>query len=187
MYPILPLFLTLTLGAPVAVIGLIEGIAEGAAVGLRGAAGYLSDRVGRARRKPWIVFGYGASALARPLLALAPAWGWVLGARLVDRLGKAARTAPRDALIRDSTPPRLLGAAFGYHRAMDTAGAVIGPLVALAALALGASLRTVLLLAVIPGIATLIVLVGVREMPKRAPAETTMPRPRSSDCRTTFG
>lgn len=169
VYPILPLFLTLTLGAPVAVIGLIEGIAEGAAVGLRGVAGYLSDRLGGARRKPWIAVGYGASALARPMLALAPAWGWVLGARLVDRVGKAARTAPRDALIRDSTPPRLLGAAFGYHRAMDTAGAVIGPLVALGALALGASLRTVLLLAVVPGFATLIALRRVREVPKQNP------------------
>ena len=129
MYPVLPLFLTITLGAPVAVLGLIEGIAEGVAVGLRGVAGWLSDRAGE-RRRPWIVAGYSLSALARPVIAAAPAWGYVLVGRLADRIGKAARTAPRDALISDSTPAELRGASFGYHRAMDTAGAVVGPLIA---------------------------------------------------------
>lgn len=86
VYPVLPLFLTVTLGAPVAILGLIEGIAEGVAVGLRGVAGWLSDRVGE-RRRPWIVTGYALSALARPVIAAAPAWGWVLGGRLGDRLG----------------------------------------------------------------------------------------------------
>src|SRR5204863_4770976 len=118
-----PLFLTVTLGAPAAALGIVEGVAEGAAVGLRGAAGWLSDRWG-GRRVAWIRAGYGLTAASRPLLAAAPAWGWVLGARLVDKVGKAARTAPRDALIRSSTPRRLLGSAFGYHRAFDTAGAV---------------------------------------------------------------
>jgi len=88
-YPVTPLFLTATLGAPVAVIGLIEGIAEGVAVGLRGVAGVLSDRT--RRRVPWIVAGYSLSAVARPVVAAAPAWGWVLAGRLVDRLGKAGR------------------------------------------------------------------------------------------------
>src|SRR6059036_2173936 len=101
-YPVVPLFLTATLGAPVAVVGLIEGLAEGIAVGLRGLAGWLSDRYGE-RRLPWVVGGYSGSAGSRVLLAAAPAWGWVLGARVIDRLGKGARTAPRDALIRDST------------------------------------------------------------------------------------
>ncbi len=163
IYPILPLFLTITLGAPVAVLGLIEGIAEGAAVGLRGIAGWLSDRTAGKKRRPWIFAGYGLSALARPVIALAPAWGYVLGARLGDRLGKAARTAPRDALIRDSTTHELMGSSFGYHRAMDTAGAVVGPLIAVAALAAGASLRTVLWIAVVPGFATLVALRRVRE------------------------
>jgi MFS family permease len=171
VYPVLPLFLKITLGAPVAVIGLIEGVAEGVAVALRGGSGFLSDRIGGARRTPWIFAGYAMSAVARPVIALAPAWGWVLGGRVADRLGKATRTAPRDALIFESTPPGLLGAAFGYHRALDTLGAVVGPLVALAALALGASLRTVLLLAVVPGFATLVVLRRVREAPRRARAE----------------
>jgi MFS family permease len=162
LYPIVPLFLTVTLGAPVSVIGLIEGIAEGVAVGLRGAAGRLSDRFGR-RRMPWVVAGYSATAVSRPLLAAAPAWGWVLGARLVDRLGKATRTAPRDALISGSTPPELMGASFGYHRALDTAGAVLGPLVAVGLLAAGVSLRDVLWFGVAPGAAALLLLRRVKE------------------------
>jgi MFS family permease len=172
-YPIVPLFLRSVLGASFAVVGLIEGIAEGIAVGLRGVAGWLSDRAGE-RRKPWIVAGYTLTALSRPLLAAANAWGVVLGARLVDRAGKAARTAPRDALIKDSTPPPLLGASFGYHRAMDTAGAVIGPLVAVALLASGVSLRTVLWVAVAPGLAALFLLRAIREVPP-AIREESMP------------
>jgi MFS family permease len=164
-YPIVPLFLKSVLGASFAVVGVIEGVAEGVAVGLRGVSGWLSDR-GGGRRKPWIVAGYGLTSFSRPLLAAANAWGIVLGARLVDRAGKAARTAPRDALIKDSTPPPLLGAAFGYHRAMDTAGAVIGPLVAVALLAAGMSLRTVLWVAVVPGILTLVLLRAIREAPQ---------------------
>lgn len=166
VYPVLPLFLTITLGAPVAILGLIEGIAEGVAVGLRGVAGWLSDLAGE-RRRPWIVAGYALSALARPVVASAPAWGYVLGGRLGDRLGKAARTAPRDALIRDSTPSALVGASFGYHRAMDTAGAVVGPLIAVLFLAGGWSLRSVLWVAVVPGLLTLVFLTRVREAPKR--------------------
>ena len=142
-YPIVPLFLTVTLGAPVAAVGLIEGVAEGIAVGLRGVSGWLSDRWGE-RRLPWVAGGYSASAAGRVALAAAPAWGWILAARVVDRLGKGARTPPRDALIRDSTPAPLLGSAFGYHRALDTAGAVVGPLAAVALLAAGMSFRNVL-------------------------------------------
>lgn len=171
-YPVLPLFLTATLGAPASVVGLVEGLAEGVGVVLRGASGYLSDRIGSARRKPWIVVGYGASAFARAFVALAPSWGWVLGGRVLDRLGKGARTAPRDALIRGSTPPGLLGSAFGYHRALDSLGAVLGPLVAVAALQLGASLRAILLLAVAPGLVALVLLRGVREAPTKSADES---------------
>ena len=171
-YPVLPLFLRITLGAPVAVLGLIEGIAEGVSVGFRGIAGWLSDRSG-ARRKPWVVAGYSMTAVARPLLASAPHWGQVLAARLVDRAGKAARTAPRDALIRDSTPRELLGASFGFHRAADSAGAVVGPLVAVALLALGLSLRQVLWFTVAPAIATLVLLRAVREAPVK-PSNTVL-------------
>ena len=181
-YPVVPLFLTITLGAPVAVVGLIEGIAEGIAVGLRGVSGRLSDRAAH-RRVPWIFSGYAVSAVARPVIAAAPTWGWVLGGRVADRLGKAARTAPRDALIKDSTPASLMGASFGYHRALDTAGAVVGPVIAVAMLASGASLRSVLWLAVIPGFLTLLLLRRVHEKPAAAasparvkPAAVPMPR-----------
>jgi MFS family permease len=169
-----PLFLTVTLGAPVAAVGLIEGLAEGMAVGLRGLSGWLSDRWGE-RRLPWVGGGYAASAGGRVLLAAAPAWGWVLLARVVDRLGKAGRTAPRDALIRDSTPPPLLGAAFGYHRALDTAGAVVGPLVAVALLATGLSFRTVLVVAIVPGLFALLLLRAVREAPRQREDEGSVP------------
>jgi MFS family permease len=162
VYPVVPLFLTVTLGAPATVLGVVEGIAEGTAVGLRGAAGWLSDRAGGVR-KPWITAGYGISAVSRIALAAAWAWGVVLIGRVADRLGKAARTAPRDALIRDSTPEALRGAAFGYHRAFDTAGAVAGPLLAVALLASGVSLRTVLVVAVLPGFLSLVLLRAVRE------------------------
>lgn len=168
-YPVVPLFLTTTLGAPASVVGLIEGIAEGVAVGLRGIAGRLSDRAG-GRRRPWILGGYAVSALARPVLAAAPVWGWVLSARLADRAGKAARTAPRDALIMESSEPSVRGAAFGYHRALDTAGAVIGPLVGVGLLALGVSLRSVLWVAVVPGFVALVLLKKVREAPRRLSA-----------------
>ena len=162
VYPVVPLFLTVTLGAPATVLGVVEGIAEGVAVGLRGVAGWLSDRAGGTRKR-WMVAGYGISAVSRIALAVAWAWGVVLVGRVVDRLGKAARTAPRDALIRDSTNRELRGAAFGYHRAFDTAGAVAGPLVAVALLGAGVSLRTVLIVAVAPGFLTLVLLRTVRE------------------------
>jgi hypothetical protein len=183
-YPVVPLFLTITLGAPVAVIGLIEGLAEGIAVGLRGVSGWLSDRWGE-RRLPWVFGGYAGSAAGRVLVAAASAWGWVLAGRVVDRLGKGARTSPRDALIRDSTPAPLLGAAFGYHRALDTAGAVIGPVVAVILLAAGLSLRNVLWIAVLPGFAALVLLRAVREAPGgRWPRR---PRLRPARCRAASG
>ena len=174
MYPIIPLFLTGTLHASKTVVGVIEGVAEGIAVGLRGVAGWLSDRSG-GRRLPWIVSGYGASAAARPVIAAAPGWGWVLAGRVADRLGKAGRTAPRDALIRDSTRPELVGSAFGYHRALDSAGGVLGPLAAVALLASGVSLRTILFVGALPGILTLILLRAVREAPPRPAPETVDP------------
>jgi MFS family permease len=166
-YPIVPLFLTITLGAPVAAVGIVEGIAEAIATGVRLLSGWLSDRMGD-RRRPWIVGGYAASTAARALLAAAPAWGWVLGARVVDRLGKGARSTPRDALIRDSTPREMYGTSFGYHRAMDTAGAIVGPLVAVIMLAAAVSLRTILWVAFAVGLLVLVVLRRIREAPVSA-------------------
>ncbi len=162
------MFLTSTLGAPVAALGAIEGVAEGTASLLKVASGWLSDRVGR--RKGLTTAGYALSALGKALLALAFVWPQVLLARFVDRFGKGVRTSPRDALIADGTPPSLLGRAFGFHRALDTAGAVVGPLIALLLVGgLGLGIRTVLLLAIVPGALTLLPLVLlVREAPARA-------------------
>jgi MFS family permease len=171
-YPIVPLFLTVTLGAPVAIVGLIEGIAEAIATGVRLLSGWVSDRMGD-RRKPWILGGYGASTVARGMLAAAPGWGLVLAARMVDRVGKGARSTPRDALIRDSTPAELRGSSFGYHRAMDTAGAIIGPLLAVILLESGISLRGILWVACGLGLIVLVVLRGVREAPGHDPARAT--------------
>jgi MFS family permease len=166
-YPVVPLFLATVLGAPIAVIGLIEGIAEGAAVGLGALSGWISDRSG-GRRVPWITTGYTFSATARAVIAAATHWGLVLVGRVVDRVGKAIRTAPRDALIRDSSRSELVGASFGFHRALDTVGATIGPLVAVVLLAAGMDLREVLVLSVVPGLLAVLLVRRVHEAPARA-------------------
>jgi MFS family permease len=127
IYPLLPLFLSLTLGASPAVIGLIEGAAESVSGLLKLFAGYFSDR--RSRRKGPVVFGYALAGAVRPLLAFATNWYQVLVVRLADRIGKGIRSAPRDAMIADAALPEERGLAFGFHRAMDHAGAVVGPLI----------------------------------------------------------
>lgn len=129
IYPLLPIFLTQTLAAPKAAVGLIEGIAVGTASVVTGISGWLSDRIGR--RKPVAFTGYALTALSRPIIAFASAWPVVLGARFADRFGKGIRGAPKDALIADNTPQELRGRAYGFERAMDYSGAVGGPLVGL--------------------------------------------------------
>jgi MFS family permease len=174
-YPVVPLFLTSVLGAPVAVLGVIEGIAEGAAVGLGALSGWISDRAG-GRRVPWIAAGYTLTAVARTFVAAATHWAFVLVGRLVDRGGKAVRTAPRDALIRDSSDPALVGTSFGFHRALDTVGATLGPLVAVVLLAAGVSLRDVLWISVLPGLLAVLLVRRVREAPARAGPLSREPR-----------
>lgn len=127
IYPLLPVFLSITLGASPAVIGLIEGVAESISSLLKLFAGYFSDRLGK--RKAIVVLGYSLANLARPLLAFATSWQQVLAIRLADRIGKGIRTAPRDAMIADAVAVEQRGIAFGFHRAMDHTGAVIGPLI----------------------------------------------------------
>lgn len=157
VYPLIPIFLTTVLGAPVAVVGLIEGIAESTASILKVYSGWLSDRLHR--RKSLTVAGYGLSALGKPLMALAFFWPQVLFARFIDRLGKGVRTSPRDALIADSSSPAEYGKSFGFHRTMDTIGAAIGPLVAFAALPLlNNDFRLYFSLAAIPAAIGVIVL-----------------------------
>ncbi|MDQ1394810.1 MAG: hypothetical protein QOG64_69 [Acidimicrobiaceae bacterium] len=159
LYPLIPIFLTVTLGAPVAVVGLIEGLADGVATGLKAIAGVLADRFRRHRLMVGI--GYTLSALSKPLLAVAPGWGAVAGLRVSDRVGKGIRGAPRDAMIADAVDAEDRGRAFGFHRMMDTAGAVLGPLLALGALAVFGSkhLRPIFLVALVPGLASIALLV----------------------------
>ncbi|MDA8188304.1 MAG: MFS transporter [Dehalococcoidales bacterium] len=169
IYPILPLFLTNVLGVGGLTIGLIEGIAESTASLLKVFSGWLSDKFGR--RKPLMVVGYGLSDLTKPFLALTGAWWQVLGIRFADRVGKGIRGAPRDALIVDSTPAEQRGKAFGFHRALDTFGAGVGPLAAFAVLeASDSNYRLVFLLSAIPGVLAIIILVGfLREKAARKP------------------
>ena len=168
IYPLLPLFLAGTLGVSASVIGLVEGAAESTAALLKLASGWWSDRV--RRRKPLVVAGYVIASVARPLIAIAQTATQVLLIRVSDRVGKGIRTAPRDALIADSVEPALRGRAFGFHRAADHSGAVVGPLVAWALIEHGGlSLRTVFALAAIPAaLAVLTVITAVREAPPAA-------------------
>ena len=162
-YPLVPIFLTTTLGASIPMVGVIEGVAEGTASALKLFSGWFSDRVGR--RKSLVVTGYGLSAIGKILLALSFVWPQVLLARLVDRVGKGVRTSPRDALIADSTPPGYSGRAFGFHRAMDTTGAVIGPLLALGLVALADDrLRIVFIIATIPAALSVLPFMAVKEV-----------------------
>ncbi len=163
IYPLLPVFLTVTLGASMAFVGLIEGVAESTASLLKIASGWWSDRV--RKRKPLMIAGYGLSALTRPLIALATTGGHVFAARFIDRIGKGIRTSPRDALLAASVPPEQRGAAFGVQRAMDNAGAVVGPLFAWIMLQWFTSdYRVLFWIAVIPMLGAMIALIfGAKE------------------------
>lgn len=174
LYPLTPIFLSSVLGAPASVIGLIEGIAEATASLLKVVAGRWSDRSGR--RRPFLLFGYTLSALSKPLLALATGWPMVLGARVADRFGKGMRSSPRDALLADSVAPDMRGRAFGWHRAMDTMGAVVGPLLALLLISMtNDNLRLIFILAVIPGLLGAFLVLFVKEQ-RRAPSPAQAPK-----------
>ena len=166
IYPLLPAFLTTALGAGPEALGVIEGIAEATASLLKLYSGYLSDRV--KRRKSWIVAGYTISNVIRPVIAFSTSWLHVLALRFSDRVGKGLRTSPRDAIIADSTPAEFRGKAYGFHRAMDHGGAIIGPLAATALLLLyHDNIKTIFLLSFIPGFLAVLTLVfGLQE--KRA-------------------
>ncbi len=163
LYPVLPIFLTVTLGAPAAVVGIVEGVAEGAASITKLLAGRVADR--RAKR-PLIAAGYGLAALGKVVIAVAAIWPVVLAGRVIDRLGKGIRGAPRDALLVIGVPASARGRAFGLHRAMDTAGAVVGPLLGLAAYQLlDRQIRPLLYLAIIPAVLSVLLIRAVREAP----------------------
>lgn len=163
VHSLLPLFMVTTLGASASAVGLIEGLAESTALIVKIFSGVLSDYLGK--RKGLAVFGYALGALTKPLFALAPSIGVVFTARLLDRVGKGIRGAPRDALVADIAPPNLRGAAFGLRQSLDTVGAFLGPLIAVVLMLLWSSdFRSVFWVAVIPGLLAVgLLLVGLRE------------------------
>ena len=163
IHSLLPVFLVTSLGASAFAVGMIEGVAEATALFVKVFSGALSDYIGK--RKGLALLGYGLGALTKPLFAIAPTIGVVLTARLLDRVGKGIRGAPRDALVADVTPPHLRGEAFGLRQSMDTVGAFLGPLVAVGLMLLWANdFRAVFWVAVFPGLLAVALLVfGLRE------------------------
>ncbi|MCS7131723.1 MAG: MFS transporter, partial [Hadesarchaea archaeon] len=155
IFPLFPMFVTEVLLASPALLGLIEGLAESAASLLKVVSGWWSDKLGR--RKPLVVLGYGLSTAAKPALALATSWPHALGVRFADRVGKGVRTAPRDAMIADSSEARVRGKAFGLHRTLDTLGAVLGPGLAFALFPI-LGYRRIFLLAALPAASAVLVL-----------------------------
>ena len=176
IYPLVPLFLASVLGVNKSVIGLIEGVAESTASLVKVFSGWLSDRTGN--RKWLMAAGYGISTLSRPIVALAAGWHHVMGARFMDRFGKGVRTAPRDAIIAETTDISSLGKAFGFHRAMDTLGAVAGPAFAFFLLAiLSNDYRKVFWLSMIPGvIAVLLIIFFITEKKNAVAVHTEKPK-----------
>lgn len=172
LYPLLPILLTVTLGAPAAVVGAVEGVAEGVAAVTKVYAGRLSDRF---RKKPIVAVGYGLAAVGKVLVAAATVWPVVLLGRSVDRLGKGIRGAPRDALLVQDVPADARGRAFGFHRAADTAGAVVGPLIALVGYELlDHRLKPLLWIAVVPAVLSVLLVFALNEpKPDENPVPTT--------------
>jgi MFS family permease len=163
IYPVLPVYLSRVLGAGAMSLGVIEGAAEGINSLLKVVSGHLSDR--RRRRKPMVIAGYALSTLARPFIGATSAWTQVLAIRALDRTGKGLRGAPRDAMLAQFATPGTRGLVFGYHRAMDHTGAVIGPLVAAAFLfARPGEYRTLFALTIVPGALAVWMLFRVPEM-----------------------
>jgi len=167
--PLLPLFLTATLGAGPAIVGLVEGVAEATASILKLVSGWLADRGWNAKKL--VVGGYTVSNTARPLIGFALGWGWVLVLRFLDRVGKGIRTAPRDALIAASTNEHMRGRAFGFQRTLDHGGAMLGPLLAFGLLQWGMSMEHVFMAAFVPGITVILLLVFGLKVPPRVKPE----------------
>jgi MFS family permease len=182
VHALLPLFMVTVLGASALVVGVIEGVAEATAMVVKVFSGYLSDLT--RRRKPLVLLGYGLGAVSKFAFPLAPSLAWVVGARVVDRIGKGIRGAPRDALIADLAPAGARGASFGLRQALDTAGALVGPLLALGAMAwFAGDFRAAFWIAVLPAaLCVLLIALGVEE-PARAHDGKAAPRIAFADLR----
>jgi MFS family permease len=173
LYPLLPIYLTVVLGAPPAVVGAIEGAAEGAASITKLAVGPLGDRYAK---RPLIATGYGLAALGKVIVAVAGAWPGVLAGRVVDRLGKGIRGAPRDALLVEGVESGERGRVFGFHRTMDTLGAVVGPLLGLAGYELlDHQIAPLLYIAIVPAVLSVLLIFLVREKPRTGPRPPRQP------------
>jgi len=181
IHGLLPLFLTTTLGASIAMVGIIDGIGESTASIVKVFSGYFSDRL--RRRKPLILLGYGLGALSKPFFPLADGAAMVLGARFADRIGKGIRGAPRDALVADVTAPSMRGRAYGLRQALDTTGAFLGPLLAVALMfVLANDMRAVFWIAAVPAlVAVLVVIFAVVDDPATARAAAAAPPIRLAD------
>ncbi len=175
IHSLLPMFMVTTLGASAVIVGLVEGLAESTALIVKIFSGALSDYLGK--RKELAVFGYALGALTKPLFAMAPTAGVVLAARLLDRVGKGVRGAPRDAMVADLTPPQIRGAAFGLRQSLDTVGAFLGPLLAVGLMLLWSNdFRSIFAVAAIPGLAAVALLgLGLREPAHRQADQRTNP------------
>jgi len=162
VHSLLPVFMGSVLGASMVTIGILEGVAEATAAITKTFSGALSDYLGK--RKFLVVLGYGLAAVTKPVFPLAPSISWVFGARFTDRIGKGIRGAPRDALVADITPPDLRGAAYGLRQSLDSVGAFLGPLLAIAFMALWANdIRAVLWVAVLPAFISVLFVLSIRE------------------------
>ncbi|BBZ77605.1 MFS transporter [Mycolicibacterium anyangense] len=173
LYPLLPIYLTTVLGAPPSVVGAIEGAAEGAASMTKLAVGPLGDRFAK---RPLIATGYGMAALGKVIIAVAAAWPGVMAGRVVDRLGKGIRGVPRDALLVEGIDKSLRGKVFGFHRTMDTLGAVVGPLIGLAGYELlDHRIPPLLYVAIVPAVLSVLLIALVREQRRTGPRPPRQP------------
>jgi MFS family permease len=172
IHSLLPVFMVTTLGASMVTVGIIEGVAEATAAVMKVFSGALSDYLGK--RKFIMVLGYALAAFSKPIFPLAGSVGWVFTARFIDRVGKGIRGAPRDALVAEIAPPQLRGAAYGLRQALDSVGALLGPLLAVALMiAFANDIRAVMWVAVVPAFITVLLLLAYVREPERAPAAGT--------------
>jgi MFS family permease len=182
IHSLLPVYMGTVLGVSMVTIGVVEGVAEATAAVAKVFSGAISDRLGR--RKRLVVLGYGLAAVTKPIFPLAQSIGWVFGARFVDRIGKGIRGAPRDALVADLTPPSLRGAAYGLRQALDSVGAFLGPLLAVALMLwLAGDIRAVMWFAVLPAAAAVLLLMSCLREPDDRPRASARAPLRLADAR----